>query len=53
MLSESGFRLPVKSNGGDLLLLAQGTVRLQIDFRGTRPEDCALHTAYMGELEPW
>jgi len=53
VLSEGGFRVPVKWKGGDRLLPAQKSVRLQVDFAGVRPEDAALHAVYVGELEPW
>ena len=53
VVSESGFRVPVKWKGGDSLLPSQGSARFQIDFEGTRPEDCALYAVYVGDIEAW
>jgi hypothetical protein len=53
VISESGFRSPVKWKGGDRLQPSPGPLRVQVDFAGIRPEDAALHAVYVGELEPW
>lgn len=51
VLPQDGLRLPVSWKGGDSLLPAQGLVRLQVDFGGTRPEDGALHAIYVGDVD--
>ncbi len=49
LLTEDGFRLPVRWGGGDQLAPAHGMVRLDIRFEGVRPEDCCLHAVYIAE----
>jgi len=53
VLSEDGYRLPIRWPGGDSLLPPQGLVRFQVDFGGMRPEDGALHAIYVGEVDSW
>jgi hypothetical protein len=46
-VTQSGFRIPIAWKKGDAIPPSLGRVRLQIEFAGVRPEDAALHAAYV------
>lgn len=50
VVSEDGFRAPVRWAGGDAVLPTHGLVRLDVRFEGVRPEDCRLHAVYVVSL---
>ena len=45
--ANSGFRIPIAWKRGDSIPPSFGKVRLQVQFAGIRPEDSALHAAYV------
>ncbi len=49
ILAEDGFRVPVVWKTGDFLPSSPNLVRAEIRFDGVRPEDAAVHAAYIGQ----
>jgi hypothetical protein len=47
VIDRDGLRMPVSWPGGDYLPVTEEPLRLQFLFEGVRPEDAALHAAYL------
>jgi hypothetical protein len=49
VITQNGFREPVRWKAADALQPSHGRVRLDVRFEGIRPEDCRLHAVYVGD----
>jgi len=47
VVKEDGFKIPLRWQAGDSLSPDLGTVRVDVQFEGVRPEDCRLHAVYL------
>lgn len=47
IINESGFDVQARWKAGNALLPSHGTLRLELNFEGVRPEDCNFHAAYI------
>lgn len=49
VIAEDGLRVPVRWKAGDLLPTSFSSIRADIHFEGSRPEDAALHAIYVAK----